>query len=103
MKPMELVHLGIAYRCVLDASLDEAVEECLAWLTDKSRNCLGTVKRQMMMTAAAPASEAINIEREIFLAYVTPENSDAQDGFRSWREDRQPKWANRVTTESGNS
>lgn len=100
MKPMELVHLGIAYRCVLDASLDEAVEECLAWLTDKSRNCLGTVKRQMMMTAAAPASEAINIEREIFLAYVTPENSDAQDGFRSWREGRSPQWAHRVTTES---
>lgn len=100
MKPMELVHLGIAYRCVLDASLDEAVEECLAWLTDKSRNCLGTVKRQMLMTAAATASEAINIEREIFLAYVTPENSDAQDGFRSWREGRSPQWAHRVTTES---
>ena len=100
IKPMELVHLGIAYRCVLDASLDEAVEECLAWLTDKSRNCLGTVKRQMLMTAAEPASEAINIEREIFLAYVTPENSDAQDGFRSWREGRSPQWAHRVTTES---
>lgn len=102
MKPIELVELGIAYRCVPHESLDQAVEECLGWLTDKSRNCLGTVKRQMLMTAAAPASEAINIEREIFLAYVTPENSDAQDGFRSWREGRQPKWAQRVTDESEN-
>lgn len=102
MKPIELVDLGIAYRCVPHESLDQAVEECLGWLTDKSRNCLGTVKRQMLMTAAAPASEAINIEREIFLAYVTPENSDAQDGFRSWREGRQPKWAQRVTDESEN-
>ena len=102
MKPIELVELGIAYRCVPHESLDQAVVECLGWLTDKSRNCLGTVKRQMLMTAAAPASEAINIEREIFLAYVTPENPDAQDGFRSWREGRQPKWAQRVTDESEN-
>ena len=100
MTPVELVDLGIAYRCVPHESLDQAVEECLGWLTDKSRNCLGTVKRQMLMTAAAPASEAINIEREIFLAYVTPEDSDAQDGFRSWREGRQPKWASRIADES---
>ena len=103
MKPMELVYMGIATQCVPHESLDDAVEESLSWLTDKSRNCLGTVKRQMLMTATAPASEAINIEREVFLAYVTPPDSDAQDGFRSWREGRQPKWANRVTTESGNS
>jgi enoyl-CoA hydratase/carnithine racemase len=100
MQSSELVQLGIAMKSVPDDSLDQAVEECLSWLTDKSRNCLGTVKRQMLRTAAAPASEAIGIEREIFLSYVTPKDSDAQEGFTSWREERPPRWAARVS-ESG--
>jgi enoyl-CoA hydratase/carnithine racemase len=99
MSATELVELGIALQAVPDASLDESVEECLGWLTDKSRGCLGTVKRQMLMTSAAPSAQAIEIEREIFLNYVTPADSDAQEGFRSWREDRQPRWATRVSEE----
>lgn len=100
MQSSELVQLGIAMKSVPDDSLDQAVEECLSWLTDKSRNCLGTVKLQMLRTAAVPASEAIGIEREIFLSYVTPKDSDAQEGFASWREERPPRWAARVS-ESG--
>jgi len=96
MAATELVELGIALQVVPDSSIDESVELCLGWLTDKSRGCLGTVKRQMLMTSAAPSAQAIEIEREIFLNYVTPADSDAQEGFRSWREDRQPRWATRV-------
>lgn len=103
LESAELVQLGIALKSVPDNSLDEAVEECLGWLTDKSRNCLGTVKRQMLRTAAAPASEAIWIEREIFLSYVTPKDSDAQEGFASWREGRPPRWAARVPVEGLNA
>lgn len=99
MKSDELVALGIATKSVPGDSLDGEVEECLGWLTDKSRDCLGTVKRQMLATATAPAGQAIGIEREIFLAYVTPSGSDAQEGFRSWREGRSPRWASRVNEE----
>jgi enoyl-CoA hydratase/carnithine racemase len=99
MKSDELVALGIATKSVPDDSLDRAVEECLGWLTDKSRDCLGTVKRQMLQTASEPVAQAIGIEREIFLAYVTPRDSDAQEGFRSWREGRSPRWASRVDQE----
>ncbi len=103
MQSLELVQLGIALKSVPDDSLDQAVEECLSWLTDKSRNCLGTVKRQMLRTAAAPASEAIGIEREVFLSYVTPKDSDAQEGFASWREGRPPRWATRVSASGSDS
>ena len=103
MQSTELVQLGIAMKSVPDTSLDQAVEECLGWLTDKSRNCLGSVKRQMLGTAAVPASEAIAIEREIFLSYVTPKDSDAQEGFASWREGRPPRWAARVPVSGSDS
>ena len=103
MQSSELVQLGIAMKSVPDDSLDQAVEECLSWLTDKSRNCLGTVKRQMLRTATAPASEASGIEREIFLSYVTPKDSDAQEGFASWREGRPPRWAARVSDSGSDS
>ncbi len=103
MRSSELVQLGIAIKAVPDDSLDQAVEECLGWLTDKSRNCLGTVKRQMLGTAAAPASEAIGIERKIFLSYVTPKDSDAQEGFASWREGRPPSWAAHVSVSGSDS
>jgi enoyl-CoA hydratase/carnithine racemase len=103
MQSTELVHLGIALKSVADDSLDQEVEECLSWLTDKSRNCIGTVKRQMLRTAAAPASEAIGIEREVFLSYVTPKDSDAQEGFASWREGRPPRWAARVSASGSDS
>jgi enoyl-CoA hydratase/carnithine racemase len=102
MTATELVELGVALQAVPDSALDSSVESCLNWLTDKSRECLGTVKRQMLMTAAAPASQAIEIEREIFLKYVSPMDSDAQEGFRSWREDRAPRWAQRISTEVTN-
>jgi enoyl-CoA hydratase/carnithine racemase len=103
MQSTELVHLGIALKSVADDSLDQEVEECLSWLTDKSRNCIGTVKRQMLRTAAAPAFEAIGIEREVFLSYVTPKDSDAQEGFASWREGRPPRWAARVSASGSDS
>jgi enoyl-CoA hydratase/carnithine racemase len=99
MKSDELVALGIATESVPQDLLEGAVEESLGWLTDKSRDCLGTVKRQMLATATAPAAQAIGIEREIFLAYVTPRDSDAQEGFRSWREGRSPRWASRINEE----
>jgi enoyl-CoA hydratase/carnithine racemase len=98
MEAEELVSLGLAIQVVPDNSLDTAVEECLGWLTDKSRSCLGTVKRQMRLTATAPAHEAIEIEREVFLNYVTPRDSDAQEGFRAYREGRSPRWASRLST-----
>ena len=97
MNADELVAYGLAIAAVPDDSLDSAVEDCLGWLTDKSRDCLGTVKRQMRLTATAPAAEAIKIEREVFLDYVTPQNSDAQEGFRAYREKRPPRWASRTS------
>jgi enoyl-CoA hydratase/carnithine racemase len=103
MNADELVALGLAIVSVPDESLDAAVEDCLGWLTDKSRACLGTVKRQMRLTATAPAAEAIEIERAVFLDYVTPRDSDAQEGFRAYREGRSPHWALRTAVTEENS
>jgi len=97
MDAEELVAFGLAIEAVPDDSLDSAVEDCLGWLTDKSRACLGTVKRQMRLTATESAADAIEIEREIFLNYVTPNDSDAQEGFRAYREGRPPRWASRTS------
>lgn len=88
----EAVELGLALHAVPAAELTAAAAELAARLTDKPRECLGALKRQLVETADLPAEAALAAERRVFLEYVTPPGSAAQEGFRAARERREPAW-----------
>lgn len=89
----EAVELGIALRVVPDERLTAAADELAAQFAGKSRACLTALKRQLAAVEGLSAEEALGPEIEEFLAYVTPADSDAQEGYRAWRENRAPAWS----------
>ncbi len=93
MTGTEAAELGLALRAVPADRLDAAVDELLAGVVDKSRQCLGTVKRQMRRSSALPTREGVAVEREEFLAYLRAPDSDGLEGFRAYRQQRRPWWA----------
>jgi enoyl-CoA hydratase/carnithine racemase len=90
--PAEAVALGLAVRAVPGERLDAAAAELAASLTDKSRDCLGALKRQLVAVDGLALPEALEAERREFLAYVAPAGSDAQEGYRASKERRSPAW-----------
>ncbi|MEU8802356.1 enoyl-CoA hydratase/isomerase family protein [Spirillospora sp. NPDC048819] len=89
----EAVDLGIALKAVPAGDLDAAVDELAAGLSGKSRACMAAMKRQLAAVEGLPLAEAVVPEIEEFVAYVTPPDSDGQEGFRAYRENRPPTWA----------
>ncbi len=88
----EAVDYGLALRSVAADALDEAVEDLLVQLRNKSRNCSAAVKRAMAKAADLSLGAAVAVELAEFVRYVTPADSDAQEGFRSSMERRSPSW-----------
>ena len=89
----EAAELGLALRAVPVEQLDGAVDELLDGMVDKSRLCLGTVKRQMRRTAGMSTADGVEVEREEFLAYLRAPDSDGVEGFRAYQQGRAPSWA----------
>lgn len=89
----EAVELGLALRAVPAEQLDVAVDELLAGMVDKSRPCLGTVKRQMRRTVGLSTADGVAVEREEFLSYLRTPGSDGVEGFRAYQQGRPPSWA----------
>ena len=89
----EAVDYGVALRSVPETELDDAVEELLAGLRDKSRNCSAAVKRAMARTAVAPIRDAVAAELDEFVRYVCAPGSDAQEGLAASLERRAPNWS----------
>lgn len=90
--PSEAVALGLALEAVPLADLDDAARALADRLVDKSRNCLGAVKRQLVAVDGLATRDGMVAERREFLAYVSPPDSDAQEGFRASVERREPSW-----------
>ncbi|XRQ09577.1 enoyl-CoA hydratase/isomerase family protein [Actinomadura welshii] len=89
----EAVELGIALKSVPTAELDAAVTELAGRLARQSRACMAAMKRQFAAVEGLPLSEAVVPEIEEFVSYTTPPDSDGQEGFRAYRENRPPTWA----------
>ncbi|WP_141578379.1 enoyl-CoA hydratase/isomerase family protein [Actinomadura sp. WMMA1423] len=89
----EAVEFGIALRAVPAAELPAAAAELAARLARRSRACMAAMKRQLAAADGLPVAEAVGPEIEEFVAYVTPPDSDGQEGFRAYRENRAPSWA----------
>ncbi|TDC98229.1 enoyl-CoA hydratase/isomerase family protein [Actinomadura sp. 7K507] len=89
----EAVDLGIALKAVPDDRLAAAVDELAKDLSGKSRAGMAAMKRQLAAMEGLPMAEALDRELEGFVSYVTPPDSEAQEGFRAHRENRPPSWA----------
>ncbi|TDB98504.1 enoyl-CoA hydratase/isomerase family protein [Actinomadura sp. 7K534] len=89
----EAVELGIALKSVPADELDAAVAELAGRLARQSRACMAAMKRQFAAVEALPLAEAVVPEIEEFVSYTTPSDSDGQEGFRAYRENRPPSWA----------
>lgn len=91
--PAEAVAIGLAVRAVPAEQLEEAVAALTGDLVGKSRDCLATVKRQLVAVDGLPIEQALAAERREFLAYVAPPDSDAQEGYHASKQRRAPAWS----------
>ncbi|MFB4309466.1 enoyl-CoA hydratase/isomerase family protein [Actinomadura sp. GTD37] len=89
----EAVELGIALRAVPAGELAAAADELAAALARNSRACMAAMKRQLAAADGLPVADAVGPEIAEFVAHVTPPDSDGQEGFRAYRENRPPSWA----------
>ena len=89
----EAVELGIALASVPAGELDAAVADLAGRLATRSRACMAAMKRQLAAVEGLPLAEAVVPEIEEFVSYTTPPDSDGQEGFRAYRENRPPAWA----------
>jgi len=92
----EAVRLGLALKAVPDERLQEAVAELAASFAGRSRAFVGAMKRQLAAVEGLSSEAAVEPEVAHFLAHVTPADSDGQEGYRSWRENRRPSSSPRV-------
>ena len=83
----EAVEYGVALRSVPLAELDVAVEDLVAQLREKSRDCLGFVKKAAFHGLHQPVSEGVNTEIRYFMEYLGS-SPDAREGFNASREGR---------------
>lgn len=89
----EAVDIGLVVRAVPDDDLVSTAAQIAADLAGKSRDCLSALKRQLKAVEGLSVEAALPIERRHFVDYVTPADSDGQEGYRAWREERPPTWA----------
>jgi enoyl-CoA hydratase/carnithine racemase len=89
----EAVELGIAVEAVPAGELSAAATALATRLAARPRSCMAAMKRQLAAAEGLPLAEAVVPEIAEFVAYVTPPDSDGQEGFRAYRESRPPSWA----------
>ena len=88
----EAVEYGVALKSVPLADLDTAVEDLVAQLREKSRDCLGFVKKAAFHGLHQPIREGVNTEIRYFMEYLGS-SPDAREGFNASREGRPPTFA----------
>lgn len=87
----ELVEAGIAVRCVPDERLEEALEELLAGMRNRSPAAVGAIKGLLDAVADVPLAQGLALERDAFARFHA-EVPDSDEGFRAYVEGRQPAW-----------
>jgi enoyl-CoA hydratase/carnithine racemase len=87
----EAVDYGIALRAVPRDALDGAVDELLAGLVDKPRDCLGAAKHAIVAGADLPLRAGVDLEVDTLLAYLASSPA-GPEGFAAWLERRPPRW-----------
>ncbi len=85
---VEAAEYGIALRSVPGDRLSEAVEEIVAQLRGKSRDCLGYVKRAVIEGTGLPIEDAVKLETRYFLEYAEA-SPDLREGFAAYLNKRE--------------
>ena len=88
----EAVEYGIVLRSVPSDGLDEALEILLSGLRDKSRDCLGFIKKAIVEGAQLSLSDGVKLEIDSFLEYLES-SPDMKEGFAAYNEKRKPSFA----------
>ncbi|HEX9712008.1 MAG TPA: enoyl-CoA hydratase/isomerase family protein [Actinomycetota bacterium] len=87
----EAASYGLALRAVPRAALDDEVEQLCALLRPLSRSALAATKAAMNEAADKPLREALDIETDQFIRYLTTEPT-AREGYQAFVEKREPRW-----------
>lgn len=91
MDGREAAACGLALRAVPREALGDAVEEIVGRLRPLSRPCLAATKSAMRCGADLPLADALDVEIEHFLRYLSEEPT-AREGFAAYVEKRTPAW-----------
>ena len=82
---------GLVLRAVPVTGLDEALEELLSTLRDKSRAGLGWIKLAVLRGQGMHLREGIAFESQSFMQYVAT-SPHPREGVQAFKERRQPKF-----------
>jgi enoyl-CoA hydratase/carnithine racemase len=83
--------IGLVLRSVPRADLAACVESLVAQISEKSRDCLAAAKAAMNAVSEQGIVAGTEIELREFFRYLD-ESPDSTEGFRAFREKRQPTW-----------
>ncbi|HVL89314.1 MAG TPA: enoyl-CoA hydratase/isomerase family protein [Actinomycetota bacterium] len=87
----EAAHYGLALHAAPLTRLGDAVEDVVAPLRHRSRTALAATKAAMNEGASLPLVQALGVETDVFMRYLT-NDPHAAEGFRAYREGRDPQW-----------
>ena len=91
LKGQEAVEYGIALRSVPLASLQEEAVAFAASMTNKPRVCIASNKRVFQQGRDIDIPAAVELELNSFVRFMTEETC-GKEGYRAYREGRQPSW-----------
>lgn len=87
----QAVAYGLALRSVPGAELDGAVEDLLAELRHRPRECLAVVKEAIHAARTLPIAAGIQHEIQAFVSYMGSQPF-AREGYEASRAGRSPDW-----------
>lgn len=87
----EAAQYGLALHAAPLTRLSDAVEDVVAPLRSRSRTALAATKAAMNEGAALPLMQALDLETDVFMRYLTSD-PHAAEGFNAYREGRDPAW-----------
>ena len=87
----EAAEYGLVLRSVPAEKLSESLEEILVGLRQKSRDCLGFVKKAVVQGANLHLQDAVSLETRYFLEYLGT-SPDLKEGFTAYLEKREPSF-----------
>ena len=88
----EAAEYGMVLKAVPHEKLQDALEEVLSYLREKSRDCLGFVKQAMLGGAHLPLRDGVSLEIRLFMEYMAT-SPDSLEGFTAYKEKRKPAYA----------